>query len=517
MKTKHLITIIANLVLIGLLIIFERLQFKDVVFVYLIVLIPAFILSSIEYLFRRKHKYVEFMMNKFYTNNIITIFLLGVLLFLTQPKYIPKDTAVKDLNFMVKTLENVHPDIYHVISKDSFLLKLNREIETLPERVTELEFHKTCARLTSHFRTGHTRPRENLISAKFILGNLFPFETTIIDDRLYVINNLTLFSSIPIGSEIIEINNKNINKVIEEWSKLVSYENEAFRNHLITKPINIGIWNDFKSYKIRYIEHNSGKTKEKVVNGGIASNMYLFLKSKFQKPQELIYRELTPEIGYIGFFSCKDLKNYEKFYKSTFSTLKNNGIKHLIIDIRDNGGGHSRIGAELMQYIFHQPHNGLDSAIVKVSNELIATGKVKDKLWGKKEPEPGETFTRIPGLRQLKENPLRYNGNTYLLTNNGTFSAGAGFALAYRCYSEGIIIGEETGGVTVSFGDIHVFKLPNTGLKIMTSWEQAFGSCGIDNQRGVIPDYIVKNSIEDYINHIDRVLEFTLKLINDNK
>jgi hypothetical protein len=517
MKTKHLITIIANLVLIGLLIIFERLQFKDVVFVYLIVLIPAFILSSIEYLFRRKRRYVEFMINKFYTNNIITIFLLGVLLFLTQPKYIPKDTAVRELNFMVKTLENVHPDIYHVISKDSFLLKLEREIETLPERVTELEFHKACARLTSHFRTGHTRPMENLISTKFIFGNAFPVEIKIIDDRLFVINNLTLFSSIPIGSEIIEINNKSINKVIKEWSKLVSYENEAFRNYQITKPINIGIWNDFKSYKIRYIEQNSGKTKEKVVNGGIASNMYFFLKSKFQKPQELIYRELTPEIGYVGFFSCMDLKNYENFYKSTFGNLKNNGIKHLIIDIRDNGGGHSRIGAELMQYIFHQPHNDLDSAIVKVSNELIATGKVKDKLWGKKEVEPGKTFTRIPELRQLKDYPLRYKGNTYLLTNNGTFSAGAGFALAFSCYSEGTIIGEETGGVTVSFGDVHVFKLPNTGLKIMTSWEQAFGSCGIDNQRGVIPDYIVKNSIEDYINHTDRVLEFTLNLINDKR
>ena len=326
-----------------------------------------------------------------------------------------------------------------------------------------------------------------------------------------------MFSSIPTGSEIIEINKKSINKVIGEWSKLVSYENEAFRNHLITKPINIGVWNDFKSYKIRYIEHHSGKTKEKVVNGGIASNMYLFLKSKFQKPHELIYRELAPDIGYIGFFGCKDLKHYEGFYRSTFSKLKEKKIKHLIIDIRDNGGGHSIIPALLEQYIFHQPHNDIDSAIVKVSNELIATGKVKDKLWDKKEPEPGETFTRIPGLRQLKENPYRFEGSTYLLTNGATFSAAQGFASAYRCYGQGTIIGEETGGVTVSFGDVHVFILPNTGLKIMTSWEQAFGSCGIDNQRGVIPDYIVKNSIEDYVNHTDRALEFTLDLINDKK
>jgi len=212
-----------------------------------------------------------------------------------------------------------------------------------------------------------------------------------------------------------------------------------------------------------------------------------------------------------------DLKNYENFYKSTFGELKKKRIEHLIIDIRDNGGGHNIITAWLEQYIFHQPHNDTDSAIVKVSNELIATGKVKKKLGYIKDVEAGKTYTIISGLRQLKELPLRYKGKTYLLTNNGTFSAAQGFASAYRCYGQGTIIGEETGGATVNFGDVHIFKLPNSGLKIMTSWEQAFSSCGNDNQRGVIPDFIVKNSIEDYINHTDRVLEFTLNMINDKK
>lgn len=518
MKNKRWRIIILSVLLIGFLIISERLLIRDIVFIYLLVLIPSAILMHIEYLIvRKKTDYLKFLIKKLYNNLAIVFFFLACVILLTQPKYITKDNVENDLKFMVLTLENVHPDIYYSISKDSFSLKLNKEIETLPERLTELEFHKICARLTSCFRTGHTRPRENLLSSKFIIGRAFPFETIIIDDRLFVTNNLSLLSSIPAGSEIIEINNKTINQVIDEWSKLVSFENEAFRNYLITKPINIGIWNNFKSFNIKYIEYNSKKIKEKIVNGGIASNMYRFLKSKFQKPQELIYKELTPETGYIGFFGCTDLKNYENFYTSTFSELKNKDIKHLIIDIRDNGGGYSIITAWLEQYIFNQPHNDTDSTIVKVSNELIATGKVKDKLPDIKTVKAGETYTRFSGLRQLKELPLRYKGETYLLTNNGTFSAAQGFASAYKCYGQGTIIGEETGGATVNFGDVHIFKLPNTGLKIMTSWEQAYSACGTDNQRGVIPDFIVKNSIEDYVNHTDRVLEFSLNLINNKK
>ena len=518
MKNKQWRIVIASLLLIVFLLISNRLLIKDIVFTYLLVLIPSAILSNIEYLIvRRKIDYSKFVLKKLHFNLIVVIFFLACLILLTKPTYLSKNTVISDLKFMVKTLENVHPDIYHSISKDSFQLKLNKEIEALPERITELEFYTLCARLTSFFKTGHTRPREDHLVSKYIVGRSFPFETKIIDDRLFVTHNLSLLSAVPVGSEIIEINNKSIHQVIDEWSQLVSYENEAFRNYQITKPINIGIWNNFKSFDIKYIEYNSTNIKEKRVSGGIASNMYALMKSKLQKPQELIYKELTPETGYIGFFGCNDLENYESFYQSTFSELKNKGIKHLIIDIRNNGGGHTLITAWLEQYIFNQPHNDTDSTIVKVSDELIATGKVKRKLPHIKDAKAGETYTRISGLRELKDLPLRYKGETYLLTNNATFSAAQGFASAYRCYGQGTIIGEETGGVTVNFGDVHIFKLPNTGLNIMTSWEQAFSACGTDNQRGVIPDFIVQNTIEDYINHTDKVLEFTLNLINDKK
>lgn len=517
MKLKLWITTI----LLGLIVIYMIASglfiFGDIIFLYLLVLIPTIFFVAIEFLVKKKIPFKEFIKAKVFGHLLTVIVCLGFFIFNVSGKSILKKTAINDLNFMVESLENIHPDIYHVISKDSFLIELNNEIGNLPEKVTVLEFFKVCARLTSHFRTGHTRPMENILSNSFLFNRTFPFETKIIDDRLYVTKNLTLLSSIPVGSEIIEINNKSMGQVIGELSKMVSFENISFRNHLITKPDNIGIWNDFNTFKIKYIDYKSKKLKEKSVSGSSYSNMYHFIQSKFQKPRELIYKELSPEIGYIGFFGCTDLKNYENFYKSTFSELKNKNIEHLIIDIRDNGGGHTLITAWFEQYIFHQPHRDTDSAIVKVSNELIATGKVKDKLGHIKDVEAGKTYTIMQGLHQLKELPLRYNGKTYLLTNNGTFSAAQGFASAYKCYGQGTIIGEETGGATVNFGNIHIFKLPNTGLKIMTSWEQAFSSCGVDNQRGVIPDFEVKNSIEDYVNNNDRVLEFTLNLIEDKK
>lgn len=517
MKNKHWIIVVINLLLIGFLTISERLQIKDVVFIYLLVLIPSAILMNIEYLIvRKKIDYSKFIINKLFFNLTLVIILLGFVIYLIQLKYISKDTAVNDLKFMITSLENIHPDIYHVISKDSFAKEMNNEIEDLPDKISELEFFKICARLTSQFRSGHTKPMENLMGFKIILYKAFPYQTKIIDNKLFVTENLSFFERIPIGSEIIEINGKSISKVTDEWRRLVSYENNAFRNYQITKPTKIGIWNNFESYRIKYIDYKSKKVKEKNVSGSIYSNFYSFFKAKHNKPTKLFYRELTPNIGYIGFFDCHDLENYKQFCKSTFNELKNNEIDHLIIDIRQNGGGHSVIGLELMQYIFNRPFNDRDSSTRKISNELIATGKV-DKKFGADKRIPGTLITTVFEPIQLIDNPLRFSGKTYLLTDNGTFSAGQGFASTYKCYGNGTIIGEETGGVTVNFGDVHLYNLPNTGQKIMTSWEKAYSPCGVDNNRGVLPDYYVTNSIQDYVEKKDRVLEFTLNLINSEQ
>lgn len=517
MKNKHWIIIVLNLLLIGFLTISERLQIKDVVFVYLLVLLPSSILMHIEYLIvRKKIDYSKFIIKKLFVNLTIAIIFFGFVIYLMRPAYISKDGAVSDLKYMITSLENIHPDIYHEFSNDSFALEMNNEIKDLPDKISELEFFKVCARLTSHFRTGHTKPMENLMGLKIILNKSFPYQTKIIDNKLIVTKNLSLFDRIPIGSEIIEINGKSIDKVINEWSRLVSYENKAFRNYQITKPTKIGIWNDFEIFRIKYIDYNSRNIKEKNVSGSIYSNLYCFLKAKSRKPKKLYYRELKANIGYIGFIDCHDLKNYKQFYKSTFNELKNKGTDHLIIDIRQNGGGHSIIGLELMQYIFNQPFTDRDSSTRKISNELIATGKV-DKKFGADKRIPGLLITTVFEPIQLINNPLRFNGKTYLLIDDGTFSAGQGFASAYRCYGNGTIIGEETGGVTVNFADVHLFNLPKTGQKIMTSWEKAYFPCGIDNNRGVLPDYYVTNSIQDYVEKKDGVLEFTLNLINSEQ
>lgn len=112
-------------------------------------------------------------------------------------------------------------------------------------------------------------------------------------------------------------------------------------------------------------------------------------------------------------------------------------------------------------------------------------------------------------LLQLRDNPLRFNGNVYLLTSNYTFSSATDFAWAFKYFRTGIIVGKETGGSTVCFGDLVGQILNNTKLKFGISWKKFYGYGASDEDvTGVIPDYQVDPK---------KAMDFTINLIKQRQ
>ena len=227
------------------------------------------------------------------------------------------------------------------------------------------------------------------------------------------------------------------------------------------------------------------------------------------------FKIINGNVGYLGFYGCYNLKKFKSFCEKTFRRIKNEQIKELIIDIRNNGGGSSSLCKELMQYISKVPFAILDSTFVKISKELVSRNYFDWLDSAEVKIGTVKKFSEKTKI-QLRDNPLRFTGNCYLLTNGRTFSSAVIFASAFQCYNVGKIIGSETRGVTVNYGDLYRFYLPNTGLDIHVSTKKFYYACGVDNRRGVIPDFVVENTFDDAKENRDRVLEFTLNLIRTN-
>jgi C-terminal processing protease CtpA/Prc len=213
-------------------------------------------------------------------------------------------------------------------------------------------------------------------------------------------------------------------------------------------------------------------------------------------------------IGIIEFDVFGDFEKFEVFLDSTLQVIQKENIGNLIIDLRRNGGGNSRLGDELFQYISPTSFAQFGKTIVRYSDIV----KQFYKAASNREitnPDGIEIYNENAEVIQLRENNLRYNGNVYLLISHSTFSSAASFSWAFKYFKMGTVIGEESGGMAVCFGDVISLRLPNSGLFYGISHKKfyQYGATD-DNIHGTLPDHSVER---------EKALDFAIDLITREK
>jgi len=510
---KRAVIISLSIVLILYMIyLWKYLLVEEILGLYLIPILTTTILGGLCFLLIRIFKPIRF--QKLFSILLLVACIAQVVILLMIFRINPsqsftKEQIISDIDYAVNMLEEVHPDPYSIISKEDFYLKVDFIKQTLSETVSEKEAHRTISKIYALIEDGHTgsSPLLKLPRLKFL-----PYKFKIMNERIYVVRTFGYRNVIPVNSEIITINGMTSQQYIQEASQLFGWESLSWRNSRLQLPFMFDLWDDCRNYKIIF-KTPEGKTKTIRTSGGLFSLLDMGRSELNQTAGNSYYqyKSLSDSIGFIEFNSFSDLEKFRIFLDTTFTTIQNENVKHLIIDIRKNGGGNSSLGDEIMQYISKTDFRQFDISHIKISSELLNAKRFEwlDSV----ERKAGTVLIYTSPLIELRENPLRFTGKTYLLVGGNTFSSASAFTSAFQCFEVGTVIGSETGGVTVAFGDMYGYKLPETKLDMGISHKKFFQACGVDNRRGVIPDYIVENSIEDEANSFDRVLEFTLDLI----
>ncbi len=289
------------------------------------------------------------------------------------------------------------------------------------------------------------------------------------------------------------------------------------------------------------------------------------------KPNYNWHFDILPgDIGYLNFVNMDSplRDEWQKFLQATFRTVQGKHLTGMIIDLRDNEGGDSNLGDDLLDYLTTRPYRQASRKEWKFSPHYMTSPAAEQFFAGiqssaaidkdRPEPTPDEKvfFAVNPnpsltlkkwilehGSAPWKERlakfaphwldpdyspetaneflvwkfdelrnppslfPLRFNGCLCFLISHRTFSSAIMLGNAVQDFKLATLIGEETPPCN-EFGEVYAFQLPHSGIRAYVPSAQFVRANGdATDPHGIIPNIAVKQSQADKDKGIDTVLE----------
>ncbi|WP_169303288.1 S41 family peptidase [Pedobacter cryophilus] len=477
------------------------------------------------------------------------------------------DQLQKDLSIIKTSLEEAHPGVYWYIKKEKLDFKFDSIKSLLKDSMNSVEFYRLTAPLVSEVKCGHTRlihpglklnKEQKAAIKKKGEAPITQLKYKVEGNQLFVVSANKALTHIKPAMEILSIDSISTPTIINSLKKLYSSDgyNTTFYDEVLNKtfPNYYYLAYPKKDSSLFILKDSSGLCGEWIYNLKPKPAVKKQSEEEKIKQKELAKQQkrVDKKNRYKGFDEQKkpllDFKidstlnstavlkvksfsfshsNFKRFFKETFTTIQNEKIEHLILDLRGNGGGNLMYCNLLFRYLYNQPHKFTGRA--SMATRYFSTGKYVDHtlinrftgifpfIFVKKDNQG--FYDKLPTDKAKKPKKLTYNGNLEVLINGYSFSATSLLSSNLKKVNRGIFIGEETGGGfnQCTAGSIPLLSLPNTGLKLRLPLKVIQIAEPIDLKgRGVFPDIEVKTTLEDILKGKDVVMEKAIDKSSQN-
>jgi len=446
-----------------------------------------------------------------------------------------------DFEYLYKTLDASHYNLYTNTKKELFDKEYKRIFESISDSLTVLQIDRLFHKFVALVKDGHCNlPDPPISSYEFFLqsgGTVFPLNIYFKNQKVFVLDNYSADSSIVPGDEIVSINGKPINNKLKDIYDYLCADNDYSKNSSIeayTFPRIFWIVNgESKNYNVDIKKQNGKQFNIKL--SSISASEY---EGKLAKKKPIMNQtrnfKFIDNIAYLkpGIFynapkngniqlnsALLDNKDFTHFLDSSFTIIHNKKTRDLIIDLRDNPGGSATFSNPMVAFFATKP-------FTVGTKFLLRTSEISKNFWKdmkdtsqlfvdiKKEMMSRENGTRFElSAAKYKYQPrndsLKYKGNVYILINRFSFSQAIEVPGMIKTYGFGKLIGEKTSPLMSA--NARQFKLPNTQMSVYYS-EAFYGDSSFAN--GVIPDYLIS---DDLLTEKDEMLDYTLQLIKKNQ
>ena len=473
----------------------------------------------------------------------------------------------KDLIVFNQVREAANSGVYKYRAKseiDSIYQWAESQIDSVN---TYREFYKIICSINSFEGSLHNElflPKKVNKALRSETVGYFPYPIKVIGGEITINYQSGEF---PLGSQIMSIDGEDSESILKKLYKY--YPTDGFS----INGKKSGIDENFSKYyrlqygqreKLSVVFENSGKVFTKIIPTISYKEYYNRFEDRhsrkidrysYQPYKDLIEAKdayMFDIIDSVGILTINSFligwhkndpkhKKYLNFLDSTFLLIKEKQIENLIVDIRHNGGGSDP--NDMVTYSYFAKRDFLENTDAWISFQKIPywkyiRGEVSffmrpiEKYYSNKSIkrafpiEKESKFYQSPKDQdKIPRNPnsKSFHGNVYLLIGPRTASAGSLFGAMLASNENTTVIGEETqGGYYGHNGHIPIrYRLPKSKIKFMFSIvnleqdvtnkeNQPFGS-------GVMPDILVHQSREDFIENKDTILNYAINTIKSRR
>ncbi|MEO0468708.1 MAG: S41 family peptidase [Bacteroidota bacterium] len=436
-----------------------------------------------------------------------------------QKKY-SLQQAQADFDFLIAELQAKHQGLYLHLSKaetDRRLDSLRAQLFEDIDRVRLFKIMNAVIALTNEGHTGVKLPKASLLK----LGtsqSFLPIIPRFLEGKAYLLQYFGKEEKdLQRGVKILSINGRSMETILAEAYPYIPTDglNQTSAREWLG-------WRFPFIYRIGFgastrfdmvVERDGGQKDTVKLNAVRATRIkgkHGQLRGTFLKHKDLQYEQINDSIAYLAVNSFSiPAKEYVPWLQMQFQKINQAGIKHLILDVQDNGGGSEGKENLLMCYLTNDVFQKYKfvSMPTAIYQPIQNRKGIRFDQWSDAEKDARRgTFSLQSDYFsefdfQKPDSNLVFQGKLYLLTSGISFSGGAEFSSMIKMTGRGLVVGEETGGVyegNVS-GYSRSVRLPHSRIEV--SVPIVYFRINVEPavlSRGVMPDHEVPQTATDY-------------------
>ena len=468
-----------------------------------------------------------------------------------DPAYAPvaltRRQVLDDIALMRRGLETIHPGLYRYRSKVEIDAVFDRLQDGAGSIADDLALWRALALTLAEIRCDHTKPEPSAAIETYRTTHAthLPLRFAVIEGQMIVVSNDGQPDAPPRGAEIVAINGRPVPVVLATLGRAVAYDgrtDQAIAAKLASDADLMGddldeYWPAFFGFADRWTLDWQRPGDDRIVRSAlqpIGFAAWTALAPSGEVHRDEFYKSIRWRVaGDAAYLRIGTFVNYRNpvdataFLGGFFKTLKARRVGHLILDLRDNGGGSEDVSVALGRFLLKRPFTWSKPALLKA----IRYGDLPRHLdsWGDRQQlfEPSvEGFRhldsgwweRIPRVGDADDestvrqavSPDRFAGRVTVLTGprNGS---GATRTIAQLKEKIGArLVGEDSAGSAEgpTAGHVFLMTLPHSGLRVRipNAWNRTAIE-RFDPGLGVAVDTLVTTTRADFASGRDRAFE----------